>query len=69
MTQNPEFLDVFGADHVEIRVSHDRTVLWINVDGICRLRVCRIRALTVEGRLDADPPRTLLENGNDHAGR
>jgi hypothetical protein len=27
---------------VQVVLRDDRTVLWVNVDGICRLRICRI---------------------------
>jgi hypothetical protein len=33
------------ADHVEIKTSQDKSVVWINVDGVCVLRVCRIPKL------------------------
>lgn len=42
-------LDITAPDRgVEVVISS--TVLWINVDGICRLRICRIKpdTLTVE---------------------
>lgn len=54
--QNPEQMmklmnsqvDITGAEFVDVAFSADRTVLWVNVNGICVLRVCRIRNL-VEG--------------------
>ena len=36
-------LDVTGAETVEVQVRHDGEVLWVNVDGRCRLRVCQIK--------------------------
>lgn len=36
------------ADHVEIKTSQDKSVVWINVDGVCVLRVCRIPKLALD---------------------
>lgn len=38
-------LDITGAKDVEIQVgqANNGKVIWINVDGICVLRVCRIK--------------------------
>lgn len=30
---------------VSVTTNHDETVLWVNVDGICVLRICQIPAL------------------------
>lgn len=38
-------LDITGADVVEVSHSADGTVLWVNVSGICALRICRIKQL------------------------
>ena len=37
--------DVTGG-HVEIQIRRDRKVVWVNVDGVCRLRVCRAQSVT-----------------------
>ena len=34
-----QMLDICIPDNVEIVFNHDSTKLWINVDGICRLRI------------------------------
>jgi hypothetical protein len=39
----PELVDITGPTHVEVLLREDRSVLWINVDGICRLRICKIQ--------------------------
>lgn len=45
-----EQLDITGAKRVEVRVRDDGCVVWVNVDGLCRLRVCRIEeAVRIEG--------------------
>jgi Lon protease-like protein len=43
-----EQTDITGAAIVEVRVRADGRVLWVNVDGICRLRVCQIDQIEVE---------------------
>ena len=35
----PSFNDVAAKAGVEIIVRHDGLVTWINVDGICRMRI------------------------------
>jgi hypothetical protein len=32
---------------VEVSVNHDQTILWVNVDGICVLRICQISELAL----------------------
>lgn len=38
-------LDITGPQEVEIKISYDGRTVWINVDGICRLRCCRIEEI------------------------
>lgn len=40
-------IDVTGAEYCEIRIRDDGTVIWVNVDGICVCRICRIENLSV----------------------
>ena len=41
-------LDITAPDHeVEVRFNHDHTIVWVNVDGRCALRVCQIPKLVV----------------------
>lgn len=42
-------MDITGASEVEIIVRHDQKVIWVNVNGACALRVCRIDRLSMEG--------------------
>lgn len=37
-----QMVDITGPE-VEVEVSYRDGVLWVNVDGICRLRVCQIK--------------------------
>lgn len=40
-------VDVTGAVDVSVSVSADSSVLWLNVNGVCLARVCRIKQLTL----------------------
>lgn len=45
-----QLLDITAPVHgVEVSVSPDGTKLWVNVDGVCVLRVCRAPRIEVEG--------------------
>jgi hypothetical protein len=43
-------LDINNPTIVEVLIRDDGTVVWVNIDGLCRLRVCRIKKLTVDDR-------------------
>lgn len=44
-------LDITAPKMVEVVIRDDGKVLWVNIDGICRLRACRIKKLVVaDGR-------------------
>ena len=38
-------VDITGAKHVEMMASADRKTIWVNVNGICVLRICKIENL------------------------
>lgn len=40
-------IDITGAEIVEVQVRSDGKVLWVNIDGICRLRVNQINHLKI----------------------
>jgi len=40
-----ETLDITAPETVEILIREDGEVIWINVDGLCRFRACRIKKL------------------------
>lgn len=42
------FTDVTGADTVEVLTDTARGVVWINVNGICLLRICQIKQLVIQ---------------------
>lgn len=41
-------VDVTGAKHVEVQIDAGRNVLWVNVNGVCLLRICRIEEFSVK---------------------
>ena len=47
-TKEHTMLDIAGPDVVEIVIRSDEKVIWVNVNGVCRLRACRIGALAVK---------------------
>jgi hypothetical protein len=48
MELNP--LDITGPEEVEIMIKEDGKVLWVNVGGLCVLRICKIGKLTLEDK-------------------
>lgn len=42
--------DITAPDNLEIIVRADGKVIWVNIDGRCVLRACRIRHLTLSDR-------------------
>lgn len=42
MTETGEMTDLTGAHNVEVRIRADGKVMWINIDDVCRLRICQI---------------------------
>ncbi len=38
-----EMKDITGAESVQVQIRSDGKVIWVNVDGACVLRICRIR--------------------------
>lgn len=40
-------IDVADAEYVEVLVNTARNILWVNVNGVCLLRICRIKNLTI----------------------
>ena len=37
-----EMVDICGPEIVEVHIRWDQKVLWVNVEGQCVLRICRI---------------------------
>lgn len=42
-----KFLDITMPDHLEIKIDKRRHVVWINIDGVCVLRACRIGKIEI----------------------
>jgi hypothetical protein len=42
-----EMGDITGAKIVEVLIRADGKVLWINVNGFCRLRICQIEKIEI----------------------
>lgn len=42
-----QMVDITKPQIVEIQISNNG-VIWVNVDGICRLRCCRIEKLVID---------------------
>jgi hypothetical protein len=40
-------LDITAPANVEVEIKGDGNVIWVNVDGVCRFRACRIGALRI----------------------
>jgi hypothetical protein len=40
-------LDISNPESVEIIIRHDMKVVWVNIDGICALRACGIKKVSL----------------------
>lgn len=45
--ETSSIIDITEPERVEVLIRADKKVIWINVDGICRLRCSRIKHLKV----------------------
>lgn len=61
----PDLIDIEAPKVVEVQVSHDNRRLWVNINGRCVLRCCKIENLVVE---DIDPKPVLSEDANSETG-
>ena len=43
-----QIIDLTAPQEVEILIRYDGRVAWINVDGLCVFRACKIRHLTLQ---------------------
>jgi hypothetical protein len=41
-TEKPDMVDITGPKLVEVQVRLDQKVVWVNVDGKCALRCCKV---------------------------
>lgn len=42
-----QMVDINAPAVVQVQIRADRKVLWVNIDGVCRLRCCLIGELTI----------------------
>ena len=45
MRVSPQMIDIYNPEH-EVEVLHTEGRLWVNVDGVCRLRIYGIKPET-----------------------
>lgn len=50
-------VDVTAPEVVEILIRSDGKVVWVNVDGFCLFRACRVQKLLVEDQREAVNPK------------
>jgi len=43
-------LDITGAGNVEVLIRNDGKVVWVNIDGMCALRICQITGKITYGK-------------------
>lgn len=50
-TEQPDkTVDITEPKIVEVLIRDDGRVVWVNVDGICRFRACRIHTIKIEDK-------------------
>jgi hypothetical protein len=49
-----EQIDLAQPEVVEVNIRHDAKVLWVNVDGVCRFRVCNIKKFILDDMRPVD---------------
>jgi len=56
-------LDITGPCKVEVQIREDGTVLWVNVEGVCRLRICRVEELLMEDGRQTPIEDVMIDSG------
>jgi hypothetical protein len=56
------YIDVAEPKSLEIIIREDAKTVWVNVDGICRFRACKIQGLFIHDQRDVNL-RKVLEAG------
>jgi len=46
-TYHGELLDINTPEHCEIEIREDGKVVWISIDGLTKVRICRIKNLYI----------------------
>jgi hypothetical protein len=52
---NNRTVDIYGKGQAQVEVSCTNTRLWVNVDGICRLRFQAAKSITVDDQRTGKP--------------
>ena len=42
-----QMVDITAPEQVQIQIRNDGKVVWVNVDGICRLRCCQVGEMEI----------------------
>lgn len=63
-TDTPNMIDITGPEHVEIALNEAHEIIWVNVDGICRLRICKVKHLVIEDMKAQQPHNHDNHNGD-----
>jgi rubredoxin len=50
MVFDGQMLDITAPTVVEVEVHSNGSVVWVNVDGVCAVRLCRIATLTINDK-------------------
>lgn len=60
-------IDITAPQAIEVLIRADGGVLWVNVDGICRLRICQIKEITLNDMrgIPSELPRPASEGDPD----
>jgi hypothetical protein len=52
-------IDITAPSDVEVKIRGDGKVVWVNIDGICKLRACRI------GKLELVDERQIMKKDSE----
>lgn len=67
MMVNEQMFDLNDSKEVEIQIRSDGKAVWVNVDGVCRVRVnnpVKIRLIDQRPRHVVDPGRPVPHHGS-----
>jgi hypothetical protein len=59
--------DITAPAHVQIIIRADGKTVWVNVDGICKLRICQIPILEVEDQRPKSSPKLVINESGTRA--
>lgn len=47
-------IDITNPHFVEVLFTEDRKRIWVNVDGVCKFRACRVQTLVIHNEVEAN---------------